>query len=163
VINLLLCAVLELGAGFVQTFRQFLAVRSIFGIAMGGVWGLASATALENLPVEARGLGSGILQQGYACGYLFAAVMNLRLVPETSTTWRTLFWASAGISAFAAFIRALVPESEVFLRARAQQREMGATTGKKTRVFIQQAGAMLKKHWLLCVYAVLLMTGTLDP
>ena len=130
---------------------------------MGGVWGLASATALENLPVEARGFGSGVLQQGYACGYLFAAVMNLRLVPETSTTWRTLFWAAAGISAFAAFIRALVPESEVFLRARAQQRESGATTGKKTRVFIHQTGVMLRKHWLLCVYAVLLMTGTLDP
>jgi SHS family lactate transporter-like MFS transporter len=159
VFNLLCCAVLELGSGFVQTFRQFLALRSCFGIAMGGVWGLASATALENLPVEARGLGSGVLQQGYACGYLIAAVMNLRLVPETSTTWRTLFWASAGISAFAAFIRALVPESEVFLRAREAQRAKGATTGKKTKVFIEQTGAMLKKHWLLCVYAVLLMTG----
>ncbi|KAH8981881.1 MFS general substrate transporter [Lactarius akahatsu] len=159
VINLLFCAVLELGSGFVNTFKQFLALRSIFGIAMGGVWGLASSTALENLPVEARGLGSGVLQQGYACGYLFAAVMNLRLVPHTSTTWRSLFWAAAGISAFAAFIRAIVPESEVFLRARAEERAKGATTGKKTKVFIHQAGAMLKKHWLLCVYAVLLMTG----
>ena len=162
-INLLFCAVIELGSGFAQTFRQFLALRSIFGIAMGGVWGLASATALENLPVEARGLGSGVLQQGYACGYLLAAVINLRLVPHTSTTWRTLFWASAGISAFAAFIRALVPESELFIRARAEQRAKGATTGKKTKVFIQQTRAMLKKHWLLCVYAVLLMTGALDP
>ncbi|KAF8260261.1 carboxylic acid transporter [Lactarius quietus] len=159
VFNLLFCAVIELGSGFVHTFRQFLALRSIFGIAMGGVWGLASATALENLPVEARGLGSGVLQQGYACGYLFAAVMNLRLVPHTSTTWRTLFWAAAGISAFAAFIRALVPESEVFLRAQAEQRAKGVTTEKKTKVFIQQTGVMLKKHWLLCVYAVLLMTG----
>ncbi|KAN0135336.1 Major facilitator superfamily domain containing protein [Lactarius tabidus] len=159
VFNLLCCAALELGSGFVQTFRQFLALRSCFGIAMGGVWGLASATALENLPVEARGIGSGVLQQGYACGYLIAAVMNLSLVPHTSTTWRTLFWASSGISAFAAFIRALVPESEVFLRAREEQRAKGATTGKKTKVFIEQTGAMLKKHWLLCVYAVLLMTG----
>lgn len=130
---------------------------------MGGVWGLASATALENLPVEARGFGSGVLQQGYACGYLIAAVMNLRLVPHTSHTWRSLFWASAGISAFAAFIRALVPESEVFLRARAEQRARGATTKNKTKIFIQQTGAMLKKHWLLCIYAVLLMTGTLHP
>ena len=60
-------------------------------------------------------------------------------------------------------VRALVPESEVFLRAHAQQRAMGATTGKKTRVFIKQAGAMLKKHWLLCIYAVLLMAGTSNP
>jgi MFS transporter, SHS family, lactate transporter len=159
VINLLLCAVLELGSGFVTTFRQFLALRSLFGIAMGGVWGLASSTALENLPVEARGLASGVLQQGYAFGYLIAAVINLRLVPETSSTWRTLFWTAAGISVFAAFIRALVPESEVFLRAKALEREMGATTELKTRIFIRRAGEMLKKHWLLCVYAVLLMTG----
>jgi MFS transporter, SHS family, lactate transporter len=159
VINLLLCAVLELGAGFVNTFKQFLALRSFFGIAMGGVWGLASATALENLPVETRGLASGVLQQGYAFGYLIAAVINLRLVPETSTTWRTLFWTASGISAFAAFVRALVPESEVFLRARALNQERGATTGRKTRIFIRQTKTMLKKHWLLCVYAVLLMTG----
>jgi len=127
---------------------------------MGGVWGLASSTALENLPIEARGLASGVLQQGYAFGYLIAAVINLRLVPHTATTWRTLFWTSAGISAFAAFVRALVPESEVFVRAKALEREKGSSTGKKTRRFIQQASAMLKKHWLLCVYAVLLMTGT---
>lgn len=126
---------------------------------MGGIWGLASSTALENLPIEARGFGSGILQQGYAFGYLVAAVINLRLVPHTSTTWRTLFWASAGISAFAALVRALVPESEVFIRAKALEREKGSSTGKKTRLFIQQARAMLKKHWLLCIYAVLLMTG----
>lgn len=127
---------------------------------MGGVWGLASSTALENLPIEARGLASGVLQQGYAFGYLIAAVVNLRLVPHTSTTWRSLFWTSAGISAFAAFVRALVPESAVFVCAKAVEREMGTSTGQKTRRFIQQASAMLKKHWLLCIYAVLLMTGT---
>jgi MFS transporter, SHS family, lactate transporter len=159
VINLLLCACLELGAGFVHTFSQFLALRSLFGIAMGGVWGLASSTALENLPVEVRGLASGVLQQGYAFGYLIAAVLNLRVVPHTSHTWRALFWAAAAISAFAAVVRAIVPESEVFLRAKAIERERGSSTGKKTRVFIRQAGGMLKKHWVLCVYAVLLMTG----
>lgn len=159
VINLLLCASLELGAGFVHTFSQFLALRSLFGIAMGGVWGLASATALENLPVEVRGLASGVLQQGYAFGYLIAAVINLRVVPHTSHTWRALFWAAAAISAFAATLRALVPESEIFLRAKAMERERGSSTGKKTRVFIRQVGAMLKVHWVLCVYAVLLMTG----
>ena len=159
VINLLLCASLELGAGFVDTFSQFLALRALFGIAMGGVWGLASATALENLPVEMRGLASGVLQQGYAFGYLIAAVLNLRVVPHTSHTWRALFWAAAAISVFAAAVRAIVPESEVFLRAKAIERERGSSTGKKTRVFIRQAGEMLKKHWVLCVYAVLLMTG----
>jgi MFS transporter, SHS family, lactate transporter len=49
---------------------------------MGGVWDLAAATALENLPVEVRGVASRILQQGYALDYLFAAIINLFLVPE---------------------------------------------------------------------------------
>jgi SHS family lactate transporter-like MFS transporter len=91
VFNLVLVANLELGAGFVQTFKQFLALRSLFGIGMGGICGLAASTALENLPFEARGLASSILQQGYAVGYLLAAVINLTLVPDTSAGWRSLF------------------------------------------------------------------------
>ena len=126
---------------------------------MGGIWGLAASTALENLPVEARGLASGILQQGYAVGYLIAAVINLYLVPETPSTWRALFWCAAGISFFAAVIRALLPESEVFLRAKAEAEAHGHGTQNKTKVFFHETGQMLKKHWLLCIYAVLLMTG----
>lgn len=161
VANLLLCSTVQLGTSFVQTFHQFLAVRTLFGIAMGGVWGLASSTALENLPVEARGLGSGVLQQGYAIGYLISAILNLYVVPHTRYTWRALFWTTSGISALAATIRAFTPESEVFLRAKEQERALGGTTGKKTKVFIHQVRTMLKTHWGLCVYAVLLMAGTL--
>ena len=128
---------------------------------MGGVWGLASSTALENLPVEARGLGSGVLQQGYAIGYLISAVLNLYVVPHTRHTWRALFWTTSVISAIAAIIRAIIPESEVFLRAKEQQRAAGGSTGKKTKVFIHQVRMMLKTHWRLCVYAILLMAGAL--
>ncbi|KAF8489061.1 carboxylic acid transporter [Russula emetica] len=159
VANLLLCSTVQLGTSFVQTFRQFLVVRTLFGVAMGGVWGLASSTALENLPVEARGLGSGVLQQGYAIGYLISAILNLYVVPHTRHTWRTLFWTTSGISAFAAIIRAFIPESEVFLRAKEQERALGSSTGKKTKVFIHQVRMMLKTHWGLCVYAILLMAG----
>ena len=160
VANLLMCCALQLGSGFVQTFQQFLAVRSLFGIAMGGVWGLAAATALENLPVEVRGFVSGVVQQGYAVGYLIAAVINLRLVPHVRQGWRSLFWTAAGISFFAAIVRALIPESEIFLRARRIEREKGNTTARKTKIFFIETKRMLKKHWLLCIYAVLLMTGT---
>jgi len=66
--NLLGCSVLSLGTGFVTTFSQFLAVRSLFGILMGGIWGQAAALGLENAPVDARGLLSGVLQQGYSVG-----------------------------------------------------------------------------------------------
>lgn len=158
---MLIISALELGAGFVQTYQQFLAVRSLFGIGMGGIWGMASSTALENLPVEVRGLASGVMQQGYAVGYLLAACINLRLVPETSSTWRTLFWCASGISAFAAFVRACLPESAYFLRAKAAERALGVerTPSEKTKIFLKETGAMLKAHWLLCIYAVLLMTG----
>jgi MFS transporter, SHS family, lactate transporter len=159
VINLLIIACLELGVSFVQTFHQFLALRAMFGVAMGGIWGLAAATALENLPVELRGLASGVVQQGYAAGYLIAAVINLTLVPRVSARWRAMFWCACGFSTTAACIRALLPESAVFLRAKQAQREQGVTTGNKTKVFLTETKQMLAKHWLLCVYAVVLMTG----
>ncbi|KAJ4474154.1 carboxylic acid transporter [Lentinula lateritia] len=165
VFNLLLVCVLELGAGFVQTYSQFLGLRSVFGIGMGGIWGLAASTALENLPVETRGLASGVLQQGYAVGYLLAAVINLYLVPEQSHGWRALFWCAAGISAFAALVRLLLPESAVFLKTREDARLREEKTGlphggaTKTKIFLKETKKMLKAHWMLCVYAVLLMTG----
>jgi len=114
VYNLGLCCALQLGSGFVRTFPQFLAVRSLFGIAMGGIWGLAAATALENLPVELRGLTSGVIQLGYAVGYLIAAVINLTLVPERTSGWRSLFWCTSGISLFAAFVRAICLRARYF-------------------------------------------------
>lgn len=152
---------LELGSGFVQTYSQFLGVRAIFGIAMGGIWGMAASTSLENLPVEVRGLASGVLQQGYAVGYLIAAIINLFLVPEVSASWRALFWTAAGLSAFSACVRATLPESAIFLRAKAHERASGHTTTHKTKIFLRETKEMLKKHWLLCIYAVLLMTGEL--
>ncbi|KAJ7702180.1 hypothetical protein B0H16DRAFT_742963 [Mycena metata] len=127
---------------------------------MGGIWGLAASTALENLPVGLRGLASGVLRQGYAVGYLLAAVISLQLVPAVSVGWRSLFWTAAGISAFSGVLRTLLPESAVFEKARLATETHGVVSeAQKTRVFLRETGAMLKKHWLLCVYAVLLMTG----
>jgi SHS family lactate transporter-like MFS transporter len=154
VVNLVICGVLEMGTGFVDTFSQFLALRALFGIAMGGIWGLSSSSALENLPVELRGLASGILQEGYIVGYIFAAVVNLTLVPQHG--WRALFWTGAGITCFAAVIRALIPESPFFLRAKEQEKAKGTNDSQN---FLRQTKEMLKLHWLLCIYAVLLMTG----
>ncbi|KAG1818615.1 MFS general substrate transporter [Suillus subaureus] len=154
VVNLLLCCVLELGTGFVDTFSQFLACRALFGIAMGGIWGLSSSSALENLPIELRGLASGILQEGYTVGYIFAAVINLTLVAQYG--WRALFWTGAGITCIAAVVRALVPESPFFLHAKEQEKAKGVNTSQN---FLRRTKEMLKLHWLLCIYAVLLMTG----
>jgi len=126
---------------------------------MGGIWGLAASTALENLPVEARGIASGFIQQGYAAGYLIAAIINLFLVPKTSAGWRSLFYAAAAISFSAALLRAALPESEVFLRARAAEKANGGSGKNKTKIFLQETKNMLKTHWRRCIYAVLLMTG----
>jgi SHS family lactate transporter-like MFS transporter len=126
----------------------------MFGIAMGGVWGLAASTALENLPVEVRGLASGVLQQGYAVGYLIASLLNLFLVPENRHGWRTLFWIASGITAFVATIRAAIPESEAFLRAKAQRH---AQDGMATQVPAHQVGFMLRKNWKLCFKCTLVV------
>lgn len=158
VINLLIISALELGGGFVQTYPQFLATRSLFGIGMGGIWGLATATALENMPAAPRGLFSGILQQGYAVGYLLAASVNLKWVPVSSHGWRVLFWLGAGLSLFAAIVRACLPESEVFLRLKRERDERGESSNK-AKTFWLETKKMLKTHWLRCIYGVLLMTG----
>ncbi|KAJ7617913.1 MFS general substrate transporter [Roridomyces roridus] len=160
VFNLGLVAVLELGAGFTQTFRQFLAVRSLFGIGMGGIWGLAITTGLENLPVGLRGIASGVMQQGYAVGYLFAACISLKLVPAVPAGWRALFFTASGISLFGAVLRALLPESTVFRQMRESAEGHGVVSeAQKTKQFMKSTWEMLKQHWVLAIYMCLLMTG----
>jgi SHS family lactate transporter-like MFS transporter len=129
---------------------------------MGGVWGLAAATALENLPVELRGLGSGLIQQGYSAGCMVATVINLNLVvPGNAAGWRSLFWCASGISFLAAFIRSLIPESAIFLRVKDIERERRIIATKKTNIFLRELKTMLARHWLLCIYAAFLMAGVL--
>lgn len=129
---------------------------------MGGIWGLAASTALENLPVELRGLGSGIVQQGYAIGYLLSAVVNLTLVPHSPHKWRVMFWCGSSLLFTSAVLRALLPESAVFLRAKAiEKAKHNTNSAKKTQIFMRELKEMLKHHWPLCIYAILLMAGAL--
>ncbi|KAL8853882.1 MAG: hypothetical protein Q9221_001353 [Calogaya cf. arnoldii] len=95
VVNNVLFIVLELGTGFCNTYDQYLACRALLGIAMGGLYGNAAATALEDCPEQARGIISGMLQQGYAFGYLLATVFARALVDTTPQGWRPLFWFGA--------------------------------------------------------------------
>lgn len=94
VVNMIVLGLLQIATIYSKTFQQFLAVRSLFGLFMGGVYGNAIAMALENCPVNARGLMSGILQQGYAFGYVLAACANLGVggKPETFKTVSFKFW-----------------------------------------------------------------------
>lgn len=151
--------ILDQGTGFCQTYQQFLACRALFGVAMGGLYGNAAATALEDLPEEARGLMSGILQQGYAFGYLLATAFARGLVDTTSHGWRPLFWFGAGPPVLIIIYRLLLPETQVHQQRESVRRiaREGSTSVSKT--FLLEGKVALKRHWLLLTYLVLLMAG----
>ncbi|CAO1628732.1 unnamed protein product [Parajaminaea phylloscopi] len=162
VFNLLLISVLSLGTGFCKDFKSFLGVRAVFGIGMGGTWSLSASTALENAPAASRGLLSGILQQGYAFGYLLAASVNLSPWMVRTNDWRNLFWIGSGISLFAALLRICLPESQIFLQARQEAKAQGHVDEdgeSKTKRFLIEFKNMVKTHWAVSIYGLLLMTG----
>lgn len=155
VVNNLLFIVLELATGFVQTYDQFLAVRALFGIAMGGLYGNAAATALEDCPQEARGIISGMLQQGYAFGYLLATAFARALVDTTPHGWRPLFWFGACPPVLIIIFRLCLPETAAYRQRMAVREAQGNVAG----TFIKEGKFVLRRHWLLLIYLVLLMTG----
>ncbi|KAF5348735.1 hypothetical protein D9758_006811 [Tetrapyrgos nigripes] len=90
---------------------------------------------------------------------LVASVVNLFLVPKVPQTWRTIYWVGAGITAFAAICRALLPESKVFTRSRKVAQGAELSPSAETRIFMRSLKQMWKDHWKLWVYAVVLMSG----
>ncbi|KAL7629822.1 Carboxylic acid transporter [Parahypoxylon ruwenzoriense] len=155
IVNNLLFIALELGTGFCNTYGQFLACRALFGVAMGGLYGNAAATALEDLPNETRGLMSGILQQGYAFGYLLATAFARGLVNTTPHGWRPLFWFGAGPPVLFILWRLTLPETDTY----EQHQEMRRANGSIGKTFVNEGKVALKHHWLLLTYMVLLMAG----
>ncbi|KAF1972848.1 sugar transporter family protein [Bimuria novae-zelandiae CBS 107.79] len=155
IINNVLFIVLELGTGFCSTYESFLGVRALFGIAMGGLYGNAAATALEDCPEEARGLISGMLQQGYAFGYLLATVFARAFVNTVGHGWRPLFWFGAGPPVLIILFRLCLPETQSYLERKRVREE----TPNAAAAFLAEGKVALKKHWLLLIYMVLLMAG----
>jgi len=129
IINIILYSLVEIGTGFCATYAQFIGVRALFGITMGGIYGNCAATALEDSPIAARGLLSGLLQQGYACGYLLAAAFNLAITDNQPHGWRALFWFGGCPPLLIALWRAFLPETEAFLNVK-REREANNHTGK---------------------------------
>ena len=115
-IDIIFYSVMELLTAFSPNYTALLIFRALYGIGMGGEWGLGASLAMETLPTEARGLFSGILQQGYAFGYLLAAIVYWMVFPFFG--WRGLFAAGALPAVLVLCIRAHVPESPVWLRQR---------------------------------------------
>jgi MFS transporter, SHS family, lactate transporter len=142
VANVIFFSIIELLCGFAPSFAIFLTLRILYGIGMGGEWGVGASLAMESISTRWRGVLSGILQNGYAVGYLLAAIAYRFAFPAWG--WRPMFWLGGVPALLALYIRARVPESEAWQQHRAP------STSAVLRIVGQQ--------WKLCIYLVFLMT-----
>lgn len=140
-------SVLGAAAAFAPTLAVFLVLRALFGIAMGGEWGLGSSLTMESIPPKSRGIVSGILQCGYPMGFLLASVVFGVFYGETffgiTFGWRAMFLFSFLPALMVLFIRSHVPESPAFAEAQT----------KPKPGFIATLGA----NWRVSLFAIVLM------
>ena len=141
-IDLVFYSLCEVGAGLAPDYRTFMVLRALFGVGIGGEWGLGASLAMEKVPLARRGFVSGLLQEGYATGYLLAAVAYFFVFPRWG--WRPLFFLGGLPALLALFVRARVEESAVWERTRLPT--WGAL------------GRAIASHWRLFLYLTLLMT-----
>src|SRR6201997_2089220 len=140
-VNILLYSFIEFGSGFAPSLTVLLALRAIFGIAMGGEWGVGASLTMESIPPHARGFVSGLLQSGYPAGYFLASIVYGLLFQYIG--WRGMFMVGVLPALLVFYIRRNVPESPVWKPTRAHGNTLG----------------VLKSHWRLGIYAVVLMTA----
>ena len=142
-VDIIAYSVFELGSAFAPSFKVFLIMRALFGIAMGGEWGVGAALAFETLPAEGRGFFSGLLQEGYVVGYLMAALVYGAMFPIVG--WRGLFVIGALPAFLVIYIRTQVDESPAWLQ------------GRVSRAADRGLGKDLWSHASIFVFLVLLM------
>jgi MFS transporter, SHS family, lactate transporter len=123
-VDIIAYSVFELGSAFAPSFKIFLLMRALFGIAMGGEWGVGAALAFETLPAEGRGFFSGLLQEGYAMGYLFASLVYFTVFNYVG--WRGMFVIGALPAFLVIYIRTKVEESPAWVEGQAA-REIEST------------------------------------
>ncbi len=144
-VNIFIYSLVELLTAFAPNFTTFLILRAIYGVAMGGVWGVGAALALEALPTKTRGLFSGVLQQGYAVGYLLAAVAYFFVFPHFG--WRGMFVIGVLPALLVIYIWKAVPESKAWVEGKQRKlTQMSIWTS-----FMKQPG--------LYIYAIVLMAA----
>src|SRR5215467_1893654 len=119
-VDIIAYSVFELASAFAPSLKVFLITRALFGIAMGGEWGVGAALTFETLPKEGRGLFSGVLQEGYVVGYLLAAIAYGTLFPLIG--WRGMFVVGALPAFLVIYIRTKVDESPAWRQGRVSQR-----------------------------------------
>jgi SHS family lactate transporter-like MFS transporter len=120
-VDIIAYSVFELASAFAPSLKVLLIARALFGVAMGGEWGVGAALAFETLPAEGRGFFSGLLQEGYAAGYLMAALVYWTLFPIVG--WRGMFVVGALPAFLVIYIRTKVEESPAWLQGRASGKE----------------------------------------
>ena len=113
ILNILGFSVIELACAFAPSLNMLFVLRAMFGIAMGGEWGVGAALVFETLPKEGRGAFSGILQEGYALGSILASAAFAVLFPLIG--WRGLFIAGASPALLVLYVQARVEESPIWL------------------------------------------------
>src|SRR5262249_2902797 len=112
IIDVIAYSGIEVLSGFATNFTVFLILRALFGIAMGGEWGVGASLVMESVPPKWRGVMSGLLQQGYTWGYLLAAFAYFFVMPHVG--WRAMFFIGGAPALLAVFIRSKVRESAVW-------------------------------------------------
>src|SRR5580704_11710512 len=140
--NIVAYSLLEMASGFAPSMTSLLIVRALFGIAMGGEWGIGSALTMETIPATARGAVSGLLQTGYPTGYLLASLVVYLFYDRLG--WRYMFVLGVIPAVLVFFIRRGIEESPAWLEQRSAPRRLGFM-------------AVLTRDWKLTLYAILLM------
>jgi SHS family lactate transporter-like MFS transporter len=140
-IDLVFYSIVEVLSGLAPNYVTFCVLRALFGIGMGAEWGVGASLVMEKVPVGRRGLWSGLLQQGYALGYLLAALCYFVVFPRWG--WRPLFFIGGLPALLALYVRSRVSESEVWQRSRATS--------------WSHLGRVLLANWKTFAYLVVLM------
>jgi SHS family lactate transporter-like MFS transporter len=139
-VNIVAYSVIELASAGAPSLGSLIALRALYGVAMGGEWGVGAALALESVPASSRGAVSGILQQGYALGYLLAALLFWLLFARIG--WRGMFIVGACPSLLVLHIRAKVPESPTWRPDAATPGELGRTLRRNLPRFVYLVALM---------------------
>jgi SHS family lactate transporter-like MFS transporter len=142
-VNVLLYSLFELASGFSTSLTMLIVFRVLYGIAMGGEWGVGASLVMETIPEKTRGVVSGILQAGYPSGYLIASIVFFFLFPIIG--WRGMFILGALPALLVLYIRSNVEESPSFLKNQTRAK----------RPFL----TILRENTALFIWAVVLMTA----
>jgi MFS transporter, SHS family, lactate transporter len=142
-LNLVFYSVIQVLSGLAPNFTTFLILRGLFGIGMGGEWGIGASLAMEKVPPRMRGLLSGLLQEGYPAGSLLASLAYWLIFPRYG--WRPLFFIGGLPALLAIYVRYHVPESEPWQATR--------------RTTMRDIFHDVARHWPTLLYVTILMTA----